>query len=181
PSPTLFRSQRLPKGAVPPDLDDPKMQAEINLIGRQFMKRLADQWHRFANTLHRYREALAEQGHGGRSQDQFGVLLACADLLLYDETDGEVVLERAEWLKASTLAEKALDLADEEEIVEFLANSFLPAQRGGDEPEPIVRHVRAALEVDGDKARERLENFGLAIVVASPKEDGSCGAKKRKG
>jgi len=168
--------KRLPPGAVPPPLDE----QELNLIGRQFLKRMADQWHRFADTLHRYREGLAEQGHGGRSQDQFGVLLACADILLYDETDGEVVLERSEWLKASTLAEKALDLADEEEIVEFLGNSFLPAQRGGDEPEPIVRHVRAALAPEGDKARERLENFGLAVVVATPKEDGSCGAKKRK-
>lgn len=176
--------QRLPKGAVPPDIE--AMQQELALMGRQFTKRFADQWHRFPNTLHAYKVALADQGHGGRSQDQFGALLACADLLLYDETDEQVVLEFAEKLKADTLAEKATDLADEEEIVEFLGNSFMPMQRGGDEPEPIVRHVRAALEIDGDRARSKLENIGLKIVVANVVTDAegkveSVGAKQRKG
>ena len=168
---------RFPKGAKPPAIDD----NEIRLIGRQFLKRLAQEWHRFGDTLARYGDALADVGHGGRSQDQFGTLLAIADLLLYDETDGEVVTTRAGWLDASTLAEKAMDLADEEEIVQFLGNSFLPVQKGGEEPVPIVRHIRDALTGDGDKARERLENFGLRIVAAEVDKDGKAGARKPKG
>lgn len=173
--------QRLPQGATPPELDGKELAA----VGQAFMKRLADQWHRFPGTLSTYCAALAEQGHGGRSQDQFGALLACADLLLYDETDEEVVGEWAEHLKADTLAEKATDQADEEEIVEFLGNSYPPHQRGGDEPEPIVRLVRAALEPDSDRVRDRLENMGLKIVWADVTRapDGSIekvGAKVRK-
>lgn len=168
---------RFPAGAKPPAIDE----NEIRLAGRQLLKRLAQEWHRFGDTLRAYSDALADVGHGGRSQDQFGTLLACADLLLYDATDEEVVRTRAGWLDASTLAEKATDLADEEEIVQFLGNSFLPATRGGDEPEPIVRHVRAALALDGDKARERLENFGLRIVAAELGADGNVGAKRPKG
>lgn len=173
--------QRLPQGATPPELD----ARELALMGRQLLKRLADQWHRFPATLHAHRQALADQGHGGRSQDQFGTLLACADLLLYDETDEQVVLERADWLKAATLAEKATDLDDEEEIVEFLGNAFPPVHRGGDEPEPLVRHIRAALEPDGDRARNRLENMGLKIVVAKVQHDAGgkvikAGARRRK-
>lgn len=172
----LLELQRFPKGARKPAFDED----EIKLVGRQLLKRLCEQWHRFDDTMRDYALALEEQGHGGRSQAQFGTLLAIADLLLYDETDGEVVAMRAGWLEASSLSELASDLADEEEIVQFLGNSFLPAQKGGEEPEPIVRLLRRAIEADGDKWRERLENFGLR-VVAIEERDGKVGAKKPKG
>jgi hypothetical protein len=56
---------------------------------------------------------------------------------------------------ARTLSEKATELPDEEEIVQRLASSFL--QRGGDEPEPIARHIRAALRRRRQGARSDRE------------------------
>lgn len=153
-------------------------EKELGLLGRQLIKRMADQWWRFGETLDKYQRALADVGHGGRSQDQFGTILACADLMLYDATDDDVVKEWAQRLEATSLAEKSTDISDEDEIVQFLGNSFLPAQRGGEEPEPIVRFIRAGLQPDGDKARSRLENFGMRLVEAVPKDDGTFGAKR---
>jgi hypothetical protein len=78
-------------------------------------KRLVDHWHRLDRLLERYKTALADVGHNGRSGDQFGTLLAVADLLLYDGEDEENILFWADRFKAADLAEKETDLSDEEE------------------------------------------------------------------
>jgi hypothetical protein len=169
----ILELEKIPKGAAAPVIDS----AELRLLGRQLRRRLIDQWPRFDVLLAKYRSALAEVGHGGRSQDQFGTLLAIADLLLYDVADDAVIEEAASWVAADSLAEKATDLPDEEECVNHLASSILRT-RGGDEPEPIARHIRTALQPEGDKARERLENIGLRIVDAKLGEGGTVGVAK---
>lgn len=172
--------ERLPKGKARPDLNSD----HYNQLGRMLMKRMAEQWHRLDQTMRDYHSALMDQGHSSRGADQFGALLTCADLLLYDESDEDVIAERAEMLAASNLTETATGQSDEEEIVDFLANSFMPFQRGGDEPEPIVRLLHAALEPDGDRARTRLENIGLKIMHVTvenvPGGEAKRSAKARK-
>jgi hypothetical protein len=155
----ILELDKIEKGKPAPTID----LAEIRLLGRQLRRRLVDHWHRLDRLVERYKTALADVGHNGRSGDQFGTLLAVADLLLYDVEDEANILEWAERFRADTLAEKETDVGDEEEIVQFLATSFLP-QRGGDEPAPIVRHIKDALQPGADRAAERLENFGLRIV-----------------
>jgi hypothetical protein len=82
-----------------------------------------DQWDRYDATLAAYRRALAGTGHKGRSADQFGTLLAFADLLLYDgpEPEPEVLNDWAEALRATDLAETADNRSDAEDACEFLA------------------------------------------------------------
>jgi hypothetical protein len=169
----ILELERIPQGSVTPTID----MAELRLLGRQIRRRLVDHWHRLDDLVERYKLALGAQGHSGRSGDQFGTLLAVADLLMYDVADEANIAEWAERLKAGTLAEKATELPDEEEVVQRLATSFIQ-QKGGDEPMPIVRHIRDALAPEGgDRARERLENFGLKIVEARTTEKG-VGAHK---
>jgi hypothetical protein len=93
-----------------------------------------------------YRRALALTGHSGRSADQFGTLLAFADLLLYDgpEPEPEVLHDWAEALKASDLAETADNRSDADEAIEFLTGYPLQL-RGGDEPQPISRFIERGL------------------------------------
>jgi hypothetical protein len=160
----LLELNRIPVGQVEPVLD-PK---ELNEWGEMLRKRLVDHWPRYRELYLAYAKALAAKGHDGRGQKQFGTLLALADLVLYDAADEENIEFWANRLKASTLAEKANDEADEEEAAQFLATSMLHA-RGGDEPEPVSRTIVRALHPEGDKARERLENHGLRVVAVDDK------------
>jgi hypothetical protein len=92
----ILELKPIPRGAREPMLE----RAKIVELGAQLRRRVIDQWERFDATLAAYRRALAAVGHSGRSADQFGTLLAFADLLLYDgpEPDPEVV---ADWADAS--------------------------------------------------------------------------------
>jgi hypothetical protein len=163
----ILELEKIPKDADAVELDPHKLRE----LGRQFRRRLIDQWPRLEALLAKYRTALAGVGHGGRSQDQFGALLAVADVLLYNTVDEVFIDEAAGWVAAETLAEKAMELADEEEAVNYLASTVLKG-RGGDELEPVSRHILAALQPDGDRARDRLETYGLRIVQVKREEDG---------
>ncbi len=166
----------LDEDAEEPELSERKLRA----WGREFRKRLVDQWHRFEKTLFAYRKALAKYGHGGRAQDQFGTLLACADLLLYDyEPDVRLLEEWGERLAVDKLAEKAHDVADEDEAVQFLRTTQLQG-RGGDEPWPVSKLIEVALTPEGSNQRDRLEYFGMAIGVPAEGKDGKVGFHKLK-
>jgi hypothetical protein len=166
----ILELEKIPRDANAVELD----AAKLRELGQRIRRRLVDQWHRLEALLAKYRTALAMVGHGGRSQDQFGTLLAVADLLLYDTADDETIEDMAALLRADTLAEKATEIADEEECVNFLASTFLKG-RGGDELEPVSVHILKALAPDSsaDKARDRLESYGLRVVQAKKDEHGN--------
>jgi hypothetical protein len=73
----------LPKGSRSPDVTP----RDLAGLGRVALRRLIDQWPRFDQTLAAFRGAMAEAGMGGRGQDVFGTLLACADLIEHDQWD----------------------------------------------------------------------------------------------
>ena len=172
----ILQLREIPSGATPPKTDD----AEVRAWGQQIRRRLVDQWPRFEETLHLYRASLARNGHGGRSQDQFGTLLACADLLLYDDLPDEELTD--EWgaeLSIDTLAEKATDQTDQQEAVQYLGGAMLQV-RGGDEPKPISRHIvtaaRSMAAPDPDPVPlDRLENHGMKLVNAVDRGEGKDG------
>jgi hypothetical protein len=167
--------------AIPDSAREPMLERSRMLeLGKQLRRRVIDQWDRYDATLSAYRRVLVTQGgHSGRSADQFGTLLAFADLLLYDgpEPEPEVLADWADMLKASDLAETADNRSDAEEAIEFLTG--FPLQlRGGDEPQPISRFIerglgkgRGGLDPDGDIARARatIENHGLKLVKLTDK------------
>jgi hypothetical protein len=183
----ILELEQIEPGKAAPTID----LEELHLLGRRLRRRLVDQWHRIDELVERYKTALGAKGHSGRSGDQFGTLLAIADVLLYDVADRQDVLDRvdeltdpdvriAEWahrLKADTLEEKSTEIPDEDEAVLRLATSFLQG-RGGDEPRPIARHIREALDPNKEEAQARLENFGLRIVEIRWNESGEPGGHK---
>jgi hypothetical protein len=68
------------------------------------MQGWGDNGGRFHATLERFKKALEAGGHGGRGQDTYGVLLACAATLLGDELAAEMGVplgpdEEREWSK----------------------------------------------------------------------------------
>ncbi len=81
----LLQLYKLKKGAIEPTLDDQK----LGKVGRMVLRRMIDQWSRFPTTFQAYREALSAAGHDARGQNTFGVLLACADLIVGE--DGEAL------------------------------------------------------------------------------------------
>jgi hypothetical protein len=174
----ILELKPIPQAAREPMLE----RKAIVELGAQLRRRVIDQWGRYEATLQAYRRALAGVGHNGRSADQFGTLLAFADLLLYDGPEPEpgVLADWAEALKASDLAETADNRSDAEDACEFLTG--YPMQlRGGDEPQPISRFIerglgrgapsQAAADPMSDvyRARATLENLGLKLVVITAK------------
>jgi hypothetical protein len=164
---------------IPPGEREPMLERKaIVELGAQLRRRVIDQWERYDATLQSYRRALAGVGHSGRSADQFGTLLAFADLLLYDgpEPEPEVLTEWAEAVRADQLAETADNRSDAAEACEFLTGWPLQL-RGGDEPSPVSRFIERGLgrgaptlgDSEVDRARATLENHGLKLVVVTEK------------
>lgn len=164
---------------IPDKAREPMLErSAIVELGKQLRRRVIDQWRRYDATLAAYKRALTLKGHSGRSADQFGTLLAFADLLLYDgpEPEPEVLSDWAEALRACDLAETADNRSDAEEAIEFLTGYPLQL-RGGEEPQPLSRYIerglgRGATTLDGsgaERARSTLENHGLKLVVLTDK------------
>jgi len=74
----LLQLDKLPKDTVAISLD---MTALAN-AGRMLLRRLAENFHRFDETLNAWQRMLAAIGHEMRGQRTYGVLLACADLMI---------------------------------------------------------------------------------------------------
>ena len=68
-------------GARPPAMPPAKM-AEI---GAALSRRLVDHFGRLPTVIEAWRKALIDHGHDARGADQYGTLLACAELLLSDD------------------------------------------------------------------------------------------------
>jgi hypothetical protein len=101
-------------------------------LGPALIRRLVDQWGRMAETMEIYRAALAEVGHNARGCDQFGTLLACADLALYDAApDGEQARATAARLDAKRLDEWAEQVSDEFAMLNKLVTFAIEPHRGG--------------------------------------------------
>ncbi|MFZ5704928.1 MAG: hypothetical protein ACOY5R_06635 [Pseudomonadota bacterium] len=168
---------------------------EWRQVGAQIRRRMVDQWPRFPETLEAYQIGLSLVGFDQRGQDQYGVLLACADMLLYDSADGLVherydpVAEDIEPSRVADLCERLRfimtndaqdDRADEADAATYLASSFLHA-KGGEDPEPISRTIRKAMLFNNEqvmnRARSRLSAVGIRLVNRVVKGDGSVGVR----
>jgi hypothetical protein len=103
---------------MPLDLNQERPPAvDIDVTGPMMLSLMMQGWGdngaRFKATLDRFKAALAEGGHGGRGQDTYGTLLACAAVLLGPELAEQLKvplreteeLEWAELLAADSLPE----------------------------------------------------------------------------
>lgn len=124
----ILHLKPLAGGGRMPDLTP----ARLDKLGQALRRRLVEQWHRFAQTLDLYRQALEGSGHTARGADQFGTLLACADLCLYDQVpDSDSLAIWGERLQAPDLAELQDDEADETRCLAHLVTTQLDLWRQG--------------------------------------------------
>lgn len=141
-------------------------------MGQKILRRMVDGWARWDETRSAYHAALADLGHTSRACDQFGTLLAAADLLLYDALpDIETIEEAAALCAVSKLREVSESVAEHEACLQHLVTSMAQA-RGGDERESIGSWIGTAVQElcapagDECKYHRRLQEIGIKIVSA---------------
>lgn len=178
----ILELRPFPKGwGAPPDL----ARYNLPVLGRKLLRRMVDGWPRLEATKILYHEALAAAGHDGRACDQFGTLLACADVLAYDHDTADGLPDADDVLHWCDMCrpEKMREIAQEEPDYARCLNHLLGGQvqaRGGDERVALASWVGDALdyarppELPGvgveragdERAAGRLANLGLKLVNA---------------
>lgn len=184
----ILELKPLRQGTPPPVLSE----WGLSQIGRELQRRMIDGWHRLEATKAKYHLALAAIGHDARACDQFGTLLACADVAMDDHStddglpDDQDVAEWAALCRPDRMAEITEATADHVACLQHLLTSMVQS-RGGEEREQlgswIDKALAAAMEpiladaVAADKNAERLRNLGLKLVNAKfyPEERDTAG------
>lgn len=123
----LLELGRLPAHAPVPELDGEKLA----IIGAKLRRRLLDQWWRFNGLLETWRATLEQHGHSARGADQFGTLMAIADLLRHDEGDAFDIEAIAQKIDAAGMSEVADDVDDARAMLGHLLNQVVDPWRNG--------------------------------------------------
>jgi hypothetical protein len=165
----------IPEGAVPPE---ELVTTDFGTVGRQLMKRMVEGWSRLAETKLKYHAALALAGHDNRACDQFGTLLACADVLLADNVNAVPSdIDVAHWVghcRPQRMAEVTETTADHDACLQHILTSMVQA-RGGDEREQLATWIFQALSNSlnhmldinqVEKSHHKLHQLGLKLVNA---------------
>ncbi len=166
----------LGEDAIAPSLSVHALQE----LGQRLLRRLVDNWPLLRERLEIWRAHLATHARlDARGQDQYGTLLACADIALHDvapdpDTMEEIVGRRGQ---AGGLCEMLGDLSsDDVEDWRRCLDQILTAQaqvyRGGDQLTLDVLVSQAAGRrpaQDADQAQRALATYGLRVVL----EDGA--------
>jgi hypothetical protein len=125
----ILELQQFEADAKPPKLD----AARLRSIGRTLRRRLVDGWARFPDALEAYRAQLAFLGHASRGCDQFGTLLACAEVILHDlPIEGERISEWTRQLTAGALAAWNDEQPDELRCLNHILASPCELYRAGE-------------------------------------------------
>ena len=140
---------------------------QLGALGASLRRRLVDGWPRFTEILEAYRAGLADAGHDGRGADQYGTLLALADIMLHE---GDFVADWAspwiEQLGAEDLAADGGDEDNEQMMLNYLFTSPVDPYRGGTR-QTIGEWVEKALGLDpdaiGDESNRILSTYGIKV------------------
>lgn len=168
----------LPANGKKPDFK----AARLPELGRKLMRRMVDGWGRWGETLEAYQDALSAMGHTARTCDQFGTLLACADLLLYDDLPDIETIEHIASLCNVNVLREVSDSAEEHELCLMHLRTTMVQSRGGDERESIGTWIGSAVQeicdpsIDG-KYHRRLQELGLKLVSVTQTPGGAVGSK----
>lgn len=159
----------LPAGQKPPDLSTSRLKS----LGACLRARLATNWMKFEERLELFRQALIGKGHSSRGADQFGVLLACADIVLADEPpDSDSLAELLNGYAAADLSEVSGDATGPERCLIHLLSSIIDPYRSGGRKtvgEWIEEAVKTpSVNDDGypaaEAARKALATHGMRIM-----------------
>jgi hypothetical protein len=151
----------------------PLEPAIMRTLGAQLRRRLVDGWHRFPTTLEKYRDALMAVGHSARGADQYGTLLAIADVLLLDiETDTDSAEMWAAKLAPAELSEVGDTETDQARCAAFLLTTTIDVFRNG-ERKTIAEWICDAADIRNehgnglapniDEAKRVLGTYGIKV------------------
>ena len=151
-------------GIKPPAITAAKLKA----MGEALTRRMVDGWPRLQDVFERYREALTNSGHRGRSADQYGILLASAHLLLHDDAEPE-----SDYLDlwCERLPPERDAVRDHENCLAHLVTAPIEPFRGGGR-KTVAQWIEAALDAEDAtqpaEANKALETYGLSVAVDYP-------------
>lgn len=184
----LSRLMLLSLKALPPDAPPLVLKpSELALLGRRLFRRMMDGWHRFQEELPRWHHALKQAGLADRAPEQFGILLAAADVALHDT--GATADELAEWaqrLAEGTAGDRAEELMEWQRCLERITSTNVQGRRGGQENighliataafAPVYTHpesgvVTEALPDERAAAQRLLAQYGLRVVLQYPEAE----------
>lgn len=140
------------------------------VMGRQILRRLMDQWTDFDRCFNDWRSVLRQAGFDGRGQDTYGVLLAVANQLLGAagiEAAGLPITETGQLgalLADATASERAEQTDNWVDCLDRTMSWTIDNWKGGDRP--IVGDVLDRLvdgKLDYDIARSMLMQAGLGL------------------
>ena len=136
----------IPDETPPIDLD----LAGLPQLGAMLRRRMIEEWPRFKETRAAYNAALHRVGHDARGADQFGTLLTCYDLAMFDHTpDSDSADELAGGLQAAYLAEWLDNERDEIRFINRLLSTTIDAYRTGKRRSVGQWIEEAAAAIDG--------------------------------
>lgn len=125
----------------------PTLRPELlRILGRRLHRRMVDGWPRFLEALPLWRQALMDAGMDSRGGDQFGTLLAAADVALHDDLpDADTLANWARDVVAETQADRAEQMPEWRRCLEHITTKQAPQWRGG-ELQSIGRLVAVAAQ-----------------------------------
>lgn len=155
----------LVQGAAVPDVSLKVIRPLADLLRR----RMVDGWARLESTLAFYRASLQAQGHSARGCDQFGTMLACADVLLFDgDPESETASGWVAQLVPGEMAELDDDGRDEEKCLAHLLSASIDPFRNGTQ-KMMAEWVRAAAgwsnTDDQLAAQQVLQRHGMRLEM----------------
>jgi hypothetical protein len=159
----ILQLNPLKKGAEPPAMPADATHA----LGSAIRQRLIDQWPRHEATLEIYRAALQAENFDARGQDQFGALLAAADLLLHThEPTQDIAGALAMELAATQVAELAMRGEGQLAVLSPLLAYGVPGRHPGQ-----ILSISECIEAVLDGRADRARNAQLLGEAAPPGED----------
>lgn len=176
---------------IPPKTPKVEIPAAIEDMGHRLRRRVAEQWHRYAETLAAYQKKMFELGLSAREQDTYGVLLACADLVLHNGapdpltlTEDSLRVEEYVRMLAPSLDSSRGESEDQaDRCLRRLASHRLPAKAGQEGKQVATWIGEAYVDVvnghtQGSPAFAKLLNHGIQLVHPpdDPKSE-SAGAR----
>lgn len=180
----LSRLMLLSVRQLPPDAPAVVLKpSELELLGRRLFRRMVDGWPRFQAELPRWQAALKQAGLSDRAPEQFGILLAAADIALNDEpASSDELTEWAERVSLGTSADRAEELWEWQRCLERITSTNVPSRRGGQDSlgHLIATAAWAPVWVDEDgrtgpapsderrQAERTLAQYGLRVVLQYP-------------
>jgi len=153
---------------------------QLGHLGRRILRRMADRWPALtqgeAPILGQWQAELMARGLDHRGAAQFGIMLACADVLLHDHPpDGETLRRIVDSVVAATDDERADELADWERCIGHLTSSLAQAKWGNGEQRTIGTLIaiaagravmaddQVATRIDREVAQGVLATYGLKV------------------